>query len=511
MNNWLLAAVAAVGCLASLAVTPLVRTLARRVGLLDRPDLHRKMHAQATPLGGGLAFIVSAAAALSLAVFFPSHAGRILTGNRAELFGMIAGIVIIAGVGLWDDFRGMRARYKLVGQLAAATVIVASGLTIGQIGFWGEVWQLGWFAAPLTVFWLVLCMNALNLIDGSDGLATTLGIVLFGTIAVIAITLRNELTAVVALALVGALFGVLRYNFPPATIFLGDCGSMTIGLLAGALSVHSCMKGAAAFAISAPLAMWTIPVLDVSMAVLRRKLTGRGLSTTDRLHLHHSLLNRGISHRALLAVAATLSIFSGLGAYLTVRFQNQWFALFTVVGVVGFLAGTRLFGHVELLLAGHHLANWGRRLVPARQADLDRGWSSKVRLQGERHWEQLWDHLLEASDVLAFTRLRLDLNLPWMHEGFHATWQRPAENKPLGAVRLEWPLAVGDRYIGMLTVAGEAGDEPAQWLAKVAEFLADFQDRTILVYREAQAPSGSVPAGVALSPTPSTDDHLIRS
>lgn len=472
---WVLAFVSA--CLASLLTTPVVRNLARRINFVDHPDAHRKMHGSPKALGGGIAVVFSILVSSVLIALIPGASTRIYAGHESQLIGIITGVALICVIGLWDDARRIRARYKLAGQIVASYIIASSGLVFEQVSFAGLVFDLEWLAIPITVFWLVACVNALNLIDGADGLASVIGIILSGTIACTAITLHNDLTAVIALGLTGALIGFLRYNAPPASIFLGDAGSMSVGLLAGSLTIQSNIKGAAAYAILAPLAMWLIPMMDVGMAVVRRKLTGRSLSATDRNHLHHCLLERGLTPRQLLAVVSALSAFCGLGAWLTVRFSNSWFGLLSSLAVVGFLLFKRIFGYVEFQLAGHHLAHLGRRIMQRSSAQGQTPWESQVRLQGVHPWEELWAFLVESAQELQVCRMTLNLSLPWLHEGYHANWMSPKPMNSDGAVRLVWPLVSGDRTIGRLEIVSEVEIDHIPWLEKLGEFLAEVRSR----------------------------------
>ena len=222
---------------AALALVPLVRRLALRVGLVDRPDGHRKMHREAVALGGGVAVLLAAAFATLAALFLP-HQGRAAVVDEArELGGLFCAAVLLCGVGLWDDYRGLRGRQKMLGQLCAISVLIWSGLLIRTV--WVFEWKLdlGPLAVPFTVFWLLGAINSLNLLDGADGLASTVGIILSLTIGIMALMTGHAVEALVALALAGSLSGFLVFNFPPARIFLGDVGSQFIGYLFAVLGI----------------------------------------------------------------------------------------------------------------------------------------------------------------------------------------------------------------------------------------------------------------------------------
>ena len=257
---------------------------------------------------------------------------------------------VICLLGLVDDTMQLRGRQKLVGQILAAGILVAGGLDIERIKFFGWTLELGFLATPFSILWLVAAINALNLIDGADGLATSVGLVLSVALAGMALLADHPTDAVLAMALVGALAGFLVYNLPPASIFLGDAGSMLIGLILGALAIRSSLKGPATVALAAPTAIWAIPALDVAMAILRRKLTGRSIYTTDRGHLHHHLLKRGYGGLGTIAFIGGLCGCTALGAVVSVYQKNEMLAIGSVLAVGGILVATRVFGHQECLL-----------------------------------------------------------------------------------------------------------------------------------------------------------------
>src|SRR5260370_26530081 len=188
-----------------------------------------------------------------------------------------------------------------------------------------------------------------------DGLLSCVGVIISLAMAAMAIVGGQEAAAFVAAALAGALLGFLRYNFPPATIFLGDSGSMLIGLVVGALALRGSLKGPATVALVAPVAMLIIPVFDTAAAVVRRKLTGRSLYVADRGHLHHCLLRRGFTTRRALFWVSTSGLCTPVEALTSVAFSNELFAVLTASAVVGIYIIIRVFGFAELMLLNNHL------------------------------------------------------------------------------------------------------------------------------------------------------------
>jgi UDP-GlcNAc:undecaprenyl-phosphate GlcNAc-1-phosphate transferase len=431
-------------------LTPLVRYLAARVGLVDRPDRLRKLHAQATPVAGGIGILLSASLALGLACLLPGPLAEQLPQEGQTLPGLLPGAVVICVVGVLDDFRGLRGRHKLLGQILAASFVVASGLVVNQIHIFGWQVDLGPLALPFTFCWLLGAINSLNLLDGMDGMLSSVSLILclaFGTLALLG---GHAVPACVALALAGAVLAFLRYNFPPASIFLGDSGSMLIGLVVGTLAIQSSLKGPAVIALTAPLAVLAVPLFDTTMAVLRRKLTGRSLYTTDRGHLHHCLLRRGLSNRRALLLVACSCLATAAAAVVSLALHNELLAIVLPLAVLGLLVVTRLFGYAEF------------QLVQARLASLTAPWQwaedgtrqMRVRLQGALNWDGLWDRLTWCAQELNLSELTLDVNAPSLHESFFARWRRPDTQDQAQCWRAELPLTTAGPSLGRIRVSG---------------------------------------------------------
>lgn len=288
-------------CVTSLVLTALVRELAPRIGLTDRPDGHRKVHGKATPLGGGIAVFLATVSVLGVVLIQPNAFNEFLWKHWTLLSSLMMAGTVIAVVGLIDDRFGLRGWHKLIGQIVAASILIYNGLVIHGVGIFGWEIQLGGLAVLVTLFWLLGAVNALNLLDGLDGLATMIGIILVATIAVMAAKTRHPEVMILGFVFAGSLVGFMRFNFPPASIFLGDTGSMLIGLVVGVLAIQASLKGAGTVLLAAPLAVWAIPIFDSTAAIVRRKLSGQSIYTTDRGHLHHRLLSLLGSSRRVLA------------------------------------------------------------------------------------------------------------------------------------------------------------------------------------------------------------------
>lgn len=446
----------------TLALTALVRLVARRIGMVDHPDGRRKLHNRATPQGGGVAVFLATAGVLAVLFVVPNPWREALWASSGSLLGLLlAGFVIVAA-GVVDDIKGLRGRQKLFMQFVAASLIIASGLAIENVVIFGNVINLGLLAVPLTLFWLLGAINSVNLLDGIDGLATTVGIILAATLGAMAmismpsdngaIDPEKYTTMIVAIVFTGGLLGFLRFNFPPASVFLGDSGSMLIGLVVGSLAILGSFKGPGTVLLAAPLAVWTIPILDSAAAVLRRRLAGRSIYATDRAHLHHRLLNLLGSNRKVLGVIAVCCAFTSAAALVSVYLKTDLIAMLSAVAVVVVFIVTGIFGRAELLLLTSRLRYVGHSLI----ANSGRGKSSiaetSVRMQGSRKWELLWETLTDAANSLSFSKIHLDLNIPAAQEGFTATWTRSADDDSRLSWQIDVPLIVSNKPAGSLQI-----------------------------------------------------------
>jgi UDP-GlcNAc:undecaprenyl-phosphate GlcNAc-1-phosphate transferase len=265
-------------------------------------------------------------------------------------------------------------------------------------------------------------------------------------------------TAAVAVALGGAVLGFLRYNFPPASIFLGDCGSMLIGLVVGVLAIQSSLKGPATVALAAPAALLTIPILDTSAAVLRRKLTGRSLYSADRGHLHHCLLRSGMSSRLALLVVSGLCLVTVVGVLSSVAWNSEALALLSAAAVAATLVLTRLFGYAELVLLRQRVVSLAASFLAAPRG---RARQAAVHLQGSADWGDLWERLTACAARIDLRSVSLDVNAPAIQEGYHAVWTRgEGDEEEQGQLwRAEIPLRACGQTVGRVEVTGRCDDE----------------------------------------------------
>jgi UDP-GlcNAc:undecaprenyl-phosphate/decaprenyl-phosphate GlcNAc-1-phosphate transferase len=332
----------------SFCLTAIARVVARRTGMLDRPDGRRKSHAEPMPLLGGVAVYLSLLITIVLARWVFQWE-RLVDDDRFVVFLLVSG-GLFCTVGLWDDRVGLRPRTKLLGQIAACLPFVLWGRSVESIHVFDTHIALGLLGAVFTIFWLVACSNVINLVDGLDGLAGTIGVICCTAVA--ALSNMQGFNAPLALGLVAAasLCGFLLHNWPPASIYLGDSGSLMIGFVIGALAIESSIKKATGFALAIPLVLVSVPVFDTCMAILRRKLNGKAIGEGDRGHIHHHLQDRGLSRaKSLLVISALCMVMAGV-TLVSAYFQNDQLALGLCLALLALLIVGRVFGYDETIL-----------------------------------------------------------------------------------------------------------------------------------------------------------------
>ena len=303
--------------LAAWILTPIIRVAARRRGLLDEPG-ERKVHGVAIPRLGGVAIAVAFYLGIAAGLVVESVVGG--EAPRDEIAVVLLGAALVACIGLLDDLVGMRARVKLTSQVGVSLVVVLLGLSIEHLdGPWGSL-ALGAWSLPVTVVWFVLVMNAMNLIDGLDGLAS--GVALTAMAALYLVSTAGGLSAPVALVLAaaaGGVVGFLRYNMYPATIIMGDTGAILLGFLLAAAGVAVTQAGSPPAAAWTPLAALGLALADTLWAVVRRVASGAPVFAPDKRHVHHRLLAAGLSQRSTMLTLWLVSAVFGLLAVVTAR------------------------------------------------------------------------------------------------------------------------------------------------------------------------------------------------
>lgn len=350
-TSYLIALLIAAGL--SYVLTPAIRSIAPRLGALDVVD-HRKIHHEPVPRLGGVAVFGAFVLALLITLAVPRLAGfQSLIDPRLpslrSLLSILAPTSLILIVGIYDDIRGANAGQKLIIQALAGLVAFAMGFEVTLLSNpFGDPFEMGALSAVVTVGWLILTTNAVNLIDGMDGLAA--GVSLFTSVTVFLLSCFHERwdAAFYCAALAGALLGFLPYNFRPASIFLGDSGSLVLGFLLGLLAVVGATKNSTAITIGVPLLALGTPVADTTLSVIRRAMRGRSIFEADQDHLHHRLLRLGLGVReAVLLLYAATAVF-GVLSLLIINTTNEVAAPVVIVATVVVWMVLRKLGYDEV-------------------------------------------------------------------------------------------------------------------------------------------------------------------
>jgi UDP-GlcNAc:undecaprenyl-phosphate GlcNAc-1-phosphate transferase len=341
----------ALSILLSFVLTRSVRGLCTSRGWVVPPLRDRHVHAVPLPRLGGVAiyisFILAIGTALLANIRFP---GLVAASSQKALLTILTAGTLIFALGIYDDIRCASQYTKFAVQAIAATILFAGGLRILDLPILFGTRHFGWvLGLPITMLWVIGITNAFNLIDGLDGLAA--GSALFSTLVVFAVAIydHSPLVTLLAIAMAGAILGFLRFNFNPATIFLGDCGSMFIGFMLSALALQGAQKSPTAIAVAIPVVSFGLPILDTVLSVLRRGISGKPLFTADREHIHHKLLERGLSHRQVVIVLYGVSAVFGLLSLFLLLPTGATLGLILAVVGTGVWFGVQQLGYLEFI------------------------------------------------------------------------------------------------------------------------------------------------------------------
>jgi UDP-GlcNAc:undecaprenyl-phosphate GlcNAc-1-phosphate transferase len=348
------------GAILTCILTPLIRNLALKKGFVDCPQRARKVHQQATPRLGGAAILLSFLAVICVTGVSVPQVREMMWGNNPILGCIILGSLGIFAVGFLDDLARLAPKTKLFGEFfIAGLVVLGANLSFTEIQFLGlgSISIPAWLGIGLATFWIVGMANAINLIDGLDGLAS--GITLAGLVAVSVVGYLGGITSVTWMStlLIGCLLGFLVYNSRPASIFLGDCGSLTLGYLAGCLTLLASFREGGMLDGIFPVLAFALPILDCVFAIFRRTMRGRSPFSPDMEHFHHRLMAKGLSHgKAVLAMWAMAGSCSLVAIAAAFGKGDQLFAIFVFFGLGGFIL-LRYIGYFRFEFFGEGLSS----------------------------------------------------------------------------------------------------------------------------------------------------------
>jgi len=460
MRTYLVAFV--VSLLTGLVLTRLLRDLANRLGLYDSGG-GRKIHKQPVPRLGGVAVVLSMALPVIGLAFWQNDISRKLWMDQPLLISLLGGGGLLFAVGLLDDLREMRALVKLTAQVAAAVIVFAAGIRIEAISIpFLSPLELGMLSLPATVFWMVLVTNSVNLIDGMDGLAGGVVVLAGGTLFIMSVIEDNVMAAVLLACVVGATMGFLAYNVNPATIFLGDAGSLTLGFLLALTAVHSSQKSYTLFSIVAAMMALGLPIFDLGLAVVRRFLSGVPIFRADQHHVHHRLLRMGLSQsQSVVVLFAGALVLEGLA--LTFIYADDRLSALAIAALVPLIiVVVRILGYDRLILSARRA-----RVMKGIEGAATEGTRTLLRLRRSPvdDFGDLWERLSTVAQELGLEQIQLEVTDAGVQAGVggqrHWTWTRSGTSSAERAVHLQsvWStetvLSLGGRRIGRVEVSGQ--------------------------------------------------------
>lgn len=379
----------AAALLTSLAATPLARRIAVKLGAIDKPT-GRRVNKVPVPRMGGIAIFCGIAAAFAV-----QYVGTMFLGwpvvlvpspkLRVNYWMLVLAFCVIFTTGLLDDKFSLKPAQKLAGQVLAAVIAVAGGLVIGDISspLGPEFISLGWLAYPVTVIYLVAYVNIINLIDGLDGLAAGISAIASFTMFILSVMAGRLDAAALSIAVTGSSLGFLRYNFHPASIFMGDSGSLTLGFALGCSSLLSVTRFAGLTTIIVPLVIAAVPILDTLSAIVRRTRAHVSIGQADRGHIHHRLMDEGFDQRQAVLVMYAWTLMLCLGSVVMTQ-VGTWprVGIFCALAAASFLFAHKLHLFEPVLLHHYNPRTGKDELI----SPADDAFEAEAEKQSEQHW-----------------------------------------------------------------------------------------------------------------------------
>ena len=394
----------------ALIITPVVIWLTRRFSIFAVPG-HRHMHEKPISHIGGVAIFLALIFVAVPVLFFSDIMDHVAGDILSQIIVILSAAAFIFFIGLIDDVRdnGLRAGVKFLAQIAAAIAVCEAGIIIKSLAItnWLTL-DFGWFSWPLTILWIVGVTNALNLSDGLDGLASGISAIACGVIAIFSIYSGNIIMAVLMLALLGSLTGFLFFNFNPAKIFMGDCGSMFLGFIIASFSVLCVTKTSTFIGIALPILALGIPIFDTLFSMLRRFLERRSIFSADRRHFHHRLIDLGFEQRhAVIIIYAITLLTVGLGMFMMVTRPGISLIIFFCL----LLTSVYVFHVVGAIRLKETIVGFQQKYVIKNeiQKEIRSFEDAQLHFRQAQTFSQWWQAVSKAADVMGFSNLSLPL------------------------------------------------------------------------------------------------------
>ncbi len=403
-----LLAVFLIAFLLSLFLTPLSGKLGKKLGAIDLPT-ERKIHTTPIPRSGGIAVFLSMALTIAVSVIFNTDITNQLVFDRKTLY-LMGGAFLCFSVGFVDDFFRIKPGIKFFFQISSATMAFLGGVKIQYFHLWGIYIDFSVFSYFVTVFWFVLFVNAVNFMDGLDGLAS--GTVFFASSVLVVLSIiRGEfLSAMFFATLAGALLGFLKYNFNPASVFLGDGGSYFLGFSIAGLSILSSAKSQLGAVILLPVIALGLPLFDTILSPLRRFAKGRSMFKPDSGHIHHKLIHMGFSTKHVVVFIYFITLCLGIMAILMVNLRDERTGLFLILLGAGVIFFIRKLGYFDYFVSDR-IYEWFTDISDDAGLSYTRRNLLSIQMKMNRvtTLDELWENLCEALDLLNFDKAELQI------------------------------------------------------------------------------------------------------
>ena len=429
-----------VSVLCALIATPAIMWAARRIGLIDRPGV-RKVHTSAVTRLGGVGIVLSFMMVFCGVILADGDLTRSSPGTHIKILSILCGALCMAALGIADDIIRLRARYKLLGQLVVAIAVCAIGIRIQTIHLGSLNLQLQSLSWPLTILWIIGITNAMNLIDGLDGLAAGIAAVACAVVAILAFRAGETMLTVLSLALLGNLAGFLFFNFHPARVFMGDGGSLFLGFFLSASSVFLASRTNSVVGLALPALALGLPISDMIFAIVRRLIERRPIFAPDRNHLHHCLLDKGYSHRIVVAMMQTATILSATIGLAMLLVGGVWSAIAFAAALMPLVMIWRISG----LRFRVWLENFRQSWILNRKSrkDTENFMKLQLYLREAGDFVEWWRVVRRAARFLGFSRvaIRIERSQDIVQSLFWECPRREENGKSdLTAMLQAWPF-----------------------------------------------------------------------
>jgi UDP-GlcNAc:undecaprenyl-phosphate GlcNAc-1-phosphate transferase len=454
----------------AMGLTPLVILAARRLNLMDAPS-DRKIHSSPTPRIGGIAIFLACCLGLS-ACFFLQTMIPCMMLQEPRIIWLAVGSLMIFALGLTDDIRRIGYKAKFFVQILAGIVAYAGGLRIDLISFLPDhsLAQIG-LSLPATVLWVVLVINAINLIDGLDGLAAGVGFLVCMALLILCALGDRFIPAAVLSALAGALLGFLVFNSNPASIFMGDSGSYFIGFVIASVSMMGSFKGQTAASILIPMIALGLPLMETIWSTLRRFIYGQKLFSPDRDHIHHRLMAMGLTQRRAVLILYGITVVMGCISIAMVYTNDNKNALLLLLFAAGIIIGMRKLGYFDFF-RGTSFLTWLGDVADETGLSLERRsfLNFQMAIQNSKHMDEMWENLSRALQWLHFDLVELRIDDTNRQDSRFLWWNKQRSDDDEGQwneflkretlMKLELPLTSNNNAYGTLWLVKDLKREP---------------------------------------------------